>query len=201
MIIFSFVAWNLLWIVLVYLPFPLPTTKTLTDFELLDSKNRIISIVHGLILVTFSCYHYYMMPGSCGELNSQYEKNLLYTAVGYFLYDFTAMAYYGLLDKTMTIHHWICIIGMSLPLTYNMSANYVVMGMFVAETSNPFMHARCIIRNYGLRYTKIYEFMEISFMLFYIYCRIFLGIGLTFNNCLCQYNSIIVRGCSLCLLF
>lgn len=125
---------------------------------------------------------------------------MIYIAVGYFLYDFAAMAYYGLLDKTMTIHHWICIVGMSLPLTYDMSANYIVMGMFIAESSNPFMHVRCILKHYGMRYTKAYETMEITFMLLYIYGRILLGLSVVFNTCMCEHNHFMVRFCSFGLL-
>ena len=121
---------------------------------------------------------------------------LIYTAVGYFLYDMTALMYYGLVDATMVIHHSICIIGMSLPLTYGMSANYIVMGMFIAESSNPFMHVRVILKHYGLRYTKAYECMEITFMCLYMYGRILLGAGVVWNTCLCQNNHFIVKFCS-----
>ena len=125
---------------------------------------------------------------------------MIYIAVGYFIYDFTAMAYYRLLDATMTIHHWICIIGMSLPLTYDKSANFIVMGMFIAESSNPFMHIRCILKHYGLRYSKAYETMEITFMLLYIYGRIFLGLQVVWITCMCKDNAYIVRFCSFGLL-
>ena len=159
-----------------------------------------ISLIHGMVLVTLSGYVFYFAPGSCGDTNTPLEKFLIYTAVGYFLYDFTAMALYGLLDTTMTIHHWICIVGMSLPLTYNLSANYIVMGMFIAECSNPFMHIRVILKHYGLRYSKAYECMEITFMMLYIYGRILMGLGVVWNTCRCSHNHFMVRFCSFGLL-
>ena len=64
----------------------------------LDVRNRMVSIIHGTILIIFSCYEFYFTPGSCGDKNTVMETRLLYTAIGYFLYDFFAMAYYGLLD-------------------------------------------------------------------------------------------------------
>ena len=103
------------------------------------------------------------------------------------------MVYYGLIDRAMTMHHWACIIGMSLPLTYGMSANFIVMGMFVAEGSNSFMHIRAILRTFGFRFTKLYEFMDISFMTIYIFFRIFLGIRLTYYQCTCEYNHIVTK--------
>jgi hypothetical protein len=115
-------------------------------------------------------------------------------------YDFIAMAYYGLLDKAMSIHHLICIIGMSYPLTYNMSANYIVMGMFVAECSNPAMHIKGILRHYGMRYTKAYEFWEITFLSLYVFGRILNGTSLVWLTCMCKENSVIVKIASLGLL-
>lgn len=99
----------------------------------------------------------------------------------------------------MTYHHWVCIIGMGLPLAYEISGNYVVMGMFISEASNPFMHVRVILRHYGLRYTKSYELMEILFLIFYIFGRFMLGTSLVWSTCLCDKNMIIVRLCSIAL--
>lgn len=129
-----------------------------------------------------------------------YEKYLIYCAVGYFLYDFAAMAYYGLLDGAMTFHHWLCIIGMSLPLTYGVSANYIVQGMYIAEVSNPYMHSRLILKQYGLRYTKAYEALEISFMLLYIWGRFIMGSSVVWNTVSCSQNHVVVRLASACLM-
>lgn len=125
-----------------------------------------------------------------------YEKRLIYTSVGYFFYDFLALYHYNLVDKAMVIHHSICIVGMTLPLTYGMSANYIVMGMFISELSNPFMHVRCILKHYGMRYTKAYECMEITFMMLYMYGRVLVGASVVYNTCLCKHNYLIVKFCS-----
>ena len=166
----------------------------------LDVRNRIISILHGLTLTVCSAYHFYNLHASCGDQNTDFEKMVLYIAVGYFQYDFWAMAYYGLLDSTMVIHHSICILGMSVPLTHGFSANHVVRGMLVAEVSNPFMHVRCILKHYGLRYTLSYETMEIMFMMLYIFSRIILGCHLVSITCLCKTNHQIAKACSVLLL-
>jgi hypothetical protein len=201
MICASFLFWTTLYNIVLLCPMPFkPAHKELVKVDELDVKNRIISLIHGLILLFGSVYTYYFMPGSCGDKNTQYDKNMIYCAVGYFLYDFFAMAYYGLLDRTMTIHHWICIFGMSYPLTYNMSANYIVMGMFVAECSNPAMHTRQILRHYGLRYSKAYESMEITFLMLYVFGRILNGTSLVWLTCRCHENAFIVKLCSVGLL-
>ena len=74
------------------------------------------------------------------------------------------MAYFRLLDAGMTIHHTICVIGMSICLVQNVSANYVVAGLFVSEVSNPAMHFRMVIKHLGLRYSKAYEVSELSYI-------------------------------------
>lgn len=151
------------------------------------------AIFHGLTLFFVGANLYYRFPGGCGDPNSDYHKRIIFFSVGYFQYDFWAMVYYGLIDSAMTMHHWACIFGMSIPLTYGMSANYIVMGMFVAESSNSFMHVRAILRTFGMRFTKLYEFMDLSFMTIYIFVRIGLGISLTYNTCMCEHNHIIAK--------
>ena len=186
-----------MYIIVAYLPLlGKPSFVTLSKIDDLDVRNRMISFVHGLTLLIFSGYQFYMFQGSCGDPNTTYEKRLIYTAVGYFLYDFSALCYYGLVDAAMIVHHSICIVGMTLPLTYGMSANYIVMGMFIAESSNPFMHVRVILKHYGLRYTKAYECMEITFMCLYMYGRILVGASVVFNTCYCSHNHFMVRFCS-----
>lgn len=65
--------------------------------------------------------------------------------------------------------------------------------MFIAESSNPPMHLRIMLKHLGMRYTKAYETFEIAFMVLYIYCRILLGLGHIWNTCLCQQNSLLIR--------
>ena len=64
----------------------------------LDVLNRIVSFMHGLVLLSMSTYKYYFVPINCGEKNSHFDNVLIYCAIGYFTYDFMAMAFYGLLD-------------------------------------------------------------------------------------------------------
>lgn len=190
----SFVFWTTLYIIVEQLPLPfVPKGAVVSHSQALDVKNRIVSIVHGLAIAICSAPEFYFHPGSCGDPNTTYQKRVIYTAVGYFLYDFSAMAYYGLLDTAMSFHHWICIIGMSLPLTYGMSANYIVEGAFVAEASNTFMHVRIILRHYGLRYTRAYETMEILFMIIYIFGRLIMGAYTSWSTTFCEHNAVVIK--------
>ena len=143
-----------------------------------------------------SGYHFYFMHASCGDSNLVWETNLMNLSIGYFLYDFLAMTYYGLLDGTMILHHLCAIVGMLFPLAENLSANYCIRGMFLTEISNPPMHARCILKHYGLRYTYAYELMEGIFLIAYVFARLISGPYVTYSALACPHNHIVTKlGC------
>jgi hypothetical protein len=138
--------------------------KHLKREEYLDLRNRIVSFVHGTMGLLLSGYHYYFLHTECGWKNTELEKFIITNSFGYFAYDFVVMCYFGLMDTGMFIHHFICIFGMMVCLAQNISANYLVAGLFVSEVSNPVMHARMVIKHLGMRYTKSYEVAEFSYI-------------------------------------
>ena len=93
----------------------------------------------------------------------------------------------------MLIHHVMCIAGMYLCLISDYSLNYVIRATFVLEFSNPVMHARMIIKNFGLRYTKLYEVLEISYILMYIYGRIIMGTRVVIDTLTCSQNNLVCK--------
>ena len=78
----------------------------------------------------------------------------------YFFIDFLSLAYLGILDCGMAIHHSICILGMAGVVVTNKDAYYLVIAMFWSEMSDPFLDAKIILRHLGLRYSKSYEIVE-----------------------------------------
>ena len=198
MIGLSFALWTSMYLVVAYSPLPFkPKGVNLKRLDDLDVRNRIVSFTHGFLLMVLAGYEFYFLRGSCGDRNSQYQKNLMYMSIGYFIYDFGAMCYYGLVDFAMTFHHTICVVGMATPLVQDVSGNYIVMGMYVAEVSNFLMHIRIILKHYGLRYTKAYETAEIGFMMLYIYGRMLVGPAIVWSTITCASNNFVVRFCSL----
>ena len=201
-VLMSFLVWSALYICIANSPLPLkPKAANLKYLDDLDVRNRLVSFAHGFLIMSLAAYEFYFQPGSCGDATTQYEKNLIYISVGYFLYDFLAMSYYGLLDFAMTFHHGICIVGMMLGVTSGQGGNFIVQGMYIAEVSNTCMHLRVILKHYGLRYTKAYESMEISFILLYIYGRILLGLSVVYGCVTCPKVLVIIKVCSAGLLF
>jgi hypothetical protein len=133
-------------------------------------------------------------------VNTRYEKMLIYTSVGYFTYDFLCMAWYGLLDVTMIIHHTVVAMGMSLALVQGRNASLVVGGMFIAEVSNPPMHVRVMLRHLGLRYSKAYEWCEIWFIMLYTFGRIIVGLYQVHQVCSCESALFLVKFAAVALL-
>ena len=110
------------------------------------------------------------------------------------------MAWYGLLDATMVIHHTVVAMGMTLALSQGITANLVVGGMFIAEVSNPPMHIRVMLRHLGLRYSKAYEVCEIWFIMLYTFGRIIVGVYQVHQVCTCGSALFLVKFAAVALL-
>ncbi len=196
----SFVLWNILNIIAMKVNLP---DKHLPRNDWLDLRNRIVSIVHGTTLIFASGYNTYFAKSSCGEYNTNFETNLIQFSNGYFLYDLIAMAYLGLLDTSMFIHHLICLGGYTGGLMTGRSADVLVAAMFFTEISNPYMHFRIIMKHLGKRYTRAYETSEITYMsndwnvmyliVLYMFGRVCLGLPVLYSTLVCPYHHWITK--------
>ena len=50
-----------------------------------------------------------------------------------------------------------------------------MLGLFVAEVSNPAMHIRIMLRNMGKRYTRAYEVAEYTYFITFFFGRVVIG--------------------------
>ena len=96
----------------------------------------------------------------CGSLTTGQEYRVLLISCGYFVYDFLALVYYGLMDIDMTVHHGTAIAAMFSTVYYGVGSNFWLYGLIVGEISNPFMHGRVMLKHVGLRYSRAYEVLE-----------------------------------------
>lgn len=186
----SFTIWNLLNLVAMNIKLP---DKDMPREDMLDLRNRIISIIHGTGSMVLAGYNTYFVHSQCGEPNSNFENFLMNFSLGYFAYDLAAMAYLGILDKSMFIHHNICITALIFGLFTGYSADILVSTVFLTEISNPPMHVRVVLRHLGLRYTKAYEIAELSYMVLYMFGRLVLGTPVLIRTWVCDANHIMVK--------
>jgi hypothetical protein len=75
--------------------------------------------------------------GYCGSQTNQSQYNALMISNGYFTYDFLSMAYFGLLDLDMTIHHLTTMAAFTSTLFYGIGSNFWLYGLIIGEISNP----------------------------------------------------------------
>jgi hypothetical protein len=142
-----------------------------------------------------------MDTNQCGADNKLIERRLIMVSDAYFLYDFLIMAFYGLLDIEMTIQHLACASGIAWSINGNITCNYIVMGLLVAEISNPARHNRIIIRHLGMRYNRLYEVLEIAYLIIYMFARAVVGITVVYDTFLCRENPIGISLVSLTILY
>jgi hypothetical protein len=111
----------------------------------------------------------------------------------YFIYDFFCMLWMGLMEFDMCVHHLMCITGIIQVIAYDNGCGFVVMGLFVAEVSNPPMHVRILLRNVGLRYTRAYEVAEYFYFGLFFIGRIIIGHPAVYMTVTCSENPLFSR--------
>jgi hypothetical protein len=117
-----------------------------------------------VVALLLAGYNTYFLPSTCGEKSTSFEELIMSISVGYFTYDLFAMIYLNICDRSMLIHHFLCISGLGSGLFTGYAAEILVGGLFLTEVSNPAMHSRVILKHLGKRYTKAYESSEITYI-------------------------------------
>lgn len=92
-------------------------------------------------------------------------------SMGYFMYDLLCCCYYDIADMSLVMHHSLAMFGYASAIYSKYGAAATVVGLLCAEVSNFPMHARIILRNVNLRYTKAYEACEVSYFVLYTIFR------------------------------
>ena len=72
-----------------------------------------------------------------------------------------------------------------------------MLGLFVAEVSNPAMHVRIMLRNVGKRYTRAYEVAEYTYFLTFFFGRVVIGHPVVYASVTCPALSKFSRFVSL----
>lgn len=203
-ILFSTLFWTFLYKLITCLPLPRYqkpiyisnriVRKRLGKFEIKDTQNRIVSLIHGMMCIVLAIYDITYVALPCGSPNTKIQNFTITMNIGYFIYDAFVMDYLGLLNWAISIHHFIWVIGIYLSLCFDASASEILAGLFVGEISNPVMHLRLILRNFGYKDTKIYHFIEYCFILIYIYYRLFKGFIVVSEIVKWEGNHPVIKG-------
>ncbi len=190
LILYSNIIW---WIIYGFIHFFIHINHK-TKKEIYDTKTRIVSIIHALFITILSFIDFFSYQTSkCGQSNNNLQNFILCTSLGYFLYDTIACVLLDVSDIEMVFHHCSVMFGYYSGISFNHSAAEMIRGLLVADVSNPMMHSRQIIRNYGLKHTKIYFYMDVIYMFIYIIARSIFGAIACYFTVFCKSNLFIVK--------
>ena len=161
-----FVAWVVFYVVVDQTL----NTKGLSRKKELDTKNRIVSIVHGLVtfilgmtqFFPLASFEYLLSWDSLPNTPIQSFTNMF--ALSYSVYDVIACVYFGISDTGFLLHHLFCWAAFGTVAFSGWGGIASMGGFVVAEISNFPMHIRTILKNYSLRYTLAYELCEILYI-------------------------------------
>jgi len=190
LIIVSNLIW---WLLYGFIHFFIPITHK-TKKEVNDTKTRIVSIIHATYATILAFIDFfYNQTSQCGQYNNDLQNFILCTSLGYFLYDTIACILLDVSDIEMVIHHLSVMLGYYSGISFNHSAAEMLRGLLVADVSNPIMHMRMIVRNYGMKHTKLYLNMDIVYMFIYIIARSIFGAMSCYFTVFCKGNLFIVK--------
>ncbi len=91
--------------------------------------------------------------------------------VSYAVVDTVACWAYGLDHVGLYVHHGMMVLGEMAILQAGTGAYLGIFGYFAGEITNPQMHLRAIVKALGLRYTLLYEALELAYLLPYVVFR------------------------------
>lgn len=143
--------------------------------DVLDVKNRMVSMSHGLLSTFFSIYFIFYYGYDMDMVSNTLFHKITYFSLSYFIYDLLACYIFGMFELKLLIHHSLCIAGFSIILFSGKGIFVGVIGLLIAEASNFPMHLRGILKNVGLRHTLLYEISDATFMFTYIFMRAIIG--------------------------
>lgn len=161
--------------------------------DYLDLRNRQVSIFHGLLGIFAGAYAYATKTHDCSAPSDNFEYSVITCSAGYFIYDFWCMVYFNLLDFDMALHHAMSISIWIGVLAVDRGGHIFVLSYGVSEIPNPAMHLRIVIKNMGLRYTRLYEVVEIFYFITFLFGRQLLFHPLFYTVMTCDEIFIVVR--------
>jgi hypothetical protein len=165
-----------------------------TKKETYDSKTRIVSIIHAIYASTLGFIDFFFYQNYiCGENNNELQNFVITTSMSYFIYDTINCIILNVSDIEMVFHHTFVSIAYFCGICYNNSAAEMLMGLLVADVSNPIMHLRQIFRNYGLKHTKAYLYLDLIYMFVYVIARSVFGVMACSFTVFCKRNLFIVK--------
>lgn len=106
------------------------------------------------------------------------------------------MMWFGMHTFDMTLHHIMTTTSMLQSLVTNNGTYFNCLALLCAEVSHPAMNTRAILRDLNLRYTKLYDFLQLIFFITFFFGRVILGHPGLVLTCMCESSSLLMKICA-----
>eukprot|EP00243_Klebsormidium_subtile_P010040 TRINITY_DN523_c0_g1_i1.p1 TRINITY_DN523_c0_g1~~TRINITY_DN523_c0_g1_i1.p1 ORF type:complete len:263 (+),score=31.72 TRINITY_DN523_c0_g1_i1:3-791(+) len=169
-------GWALLFIVLRYFIF----SKLSYDFN-----NRLVSVIHCLVVfpLALQTLNWSDPLGNVGGSSTEKEGRILEVSFAYFVYDLIGCTLdASTRDISMSIHHIVSMLGMGWGLFSHTDGNELVVCLALVEISNPCMHTREFIKEFGLTGTAVEMANNLLFAATFTVARVVFGPILTWKT-------------------
>ncbi|KAL2632303.1 hypothetical protein R1flu_016989 [Riccia fluitans] len=143
-----------------------------------DFCNRCISMVHVFVciyLCMVSVRDWSRPMDAVGSPSSRLEMRAITTSLAYFIYDFFCCLLDVPVDYANAVHHIVTIIGLGYGFVLQTSGPELVACLWLMELSNPFMHARELLKELGVKDTPVNMANDLAFVAVFTLAR--LGVG------------------------
>ncbi|MCO5554727.1 hypothetical protein L7F22_008261 [Adiantum nelumboides] len=143
-----------------------------------DFCNRVVSLLHvavSLVLASLSVQDWHHIFWPLGNSPSPMQMLTMTVSLAYFVYDFFCCLFDTAIDYSNVIHHTVSISSLAYSVFNNKCGTEIVMCLWLSELSNPFMHARELLKELGLKDTTLALANDISFALVFGFARVVLG--------------------------
>ncbi|KAK9507436.1 hypothetical protein O3M35_007289 [Rhynocoris fuscipes] len=157
---------------------------------------RIVAAVHAIIVVLLSYLSLTLGPNPLydpGKSNTIFQTVTMFVSIGYFVYDFLWCIKYQPEPKIMLIHHLASIMAILYILFIGRSGAEAIGGLGSLELTNPLLQARWFLRTYNMKSTKLYMFVEYTFVALFLIVRLGYGSLLLVSVVRSDKTSIVVK--------
>lgn len=143
-----------------------------------DFCNRVVSLIHvavSLLLSSLSVQDWHRIFWPLGAPPSPMQMLTMRVSLAYFVYDFFCCLFDSPIDRSNFVHHIVSISSLAYSVFYKKCGTEIVMCLWLSELSNPFMHARELLKELGLKETTLALANDVCFALVFGIARIGLG--------------------------
>ncbi|KAJ7526834.1 hypothetical protein O6H91_16G044700 [Diphasiastrum complanatum] len=148
-----------------------------------DFCNRFVSQLHVVVALVLSSlsvqdwshpFHPLAAPASPLQIRA------MSVSLAYFVYDFLCCLILAPGDISTAVHHIVSILSLAYGFFYATSGTELVACLWLMELSNPFMHAREMLKDFGLKDTWVNLCNDACFALIFTCARLVIGPYLVF---------------------